>query len=136
MRSEDRKNKKGKNWFFLASPSYTTPKKGIRFSHEYEAVHFAENTQIKDNNVPIQTSQKEGEYASSISATADFDNAYAQYADAIFHHCFFRILDRERALEIMQETFMRAWNYLSQGKKIMHFRSFLYWAATPMWQIR
>jgi RNA polymerase sigma-70 factor (ECF subfamily) len=60
---------------------------------------------------------------------AAFLEAYEQYADAIFRHCFFRLSDRERALELTQETFTRAWDYLRAGKEIEKFRPFLYRVA-------
>ncbi|MBI3573547.1 sigma-70 family RNA polymerase sigma factor, partial [Candidatus Kaiserbacteria bacterium] len=52
--------------------------------------------------------------------------AYENYADAIFRHCFFRLSDREKALDITQETFTRAWDYLAEGKTIEKFKPFLY----------
>jgi len=58
-----------------------------------------------------------------------FMEAYEQYSDALFRHCFFRLSDRERALEIAQETFTRTWDYLQQGKKIERMKPFLFRVA-------
>lgn len=58
-----------------------------------------------------------------------FLEAYEKHADVLFRHCFFRLSDRERALEVTQETFTRTWDYLSQGKKIEKFKPFLYRVA-------
>ena len=56
-------------------------------------------------------------------------DAYNRYSDAIFKHCFFRISDRERALDITQETFTRAWDYIREGKTVEKWRPFLYHIA-------
>lgn len=57
---------------------------------------------------------------------AEFMEAYEKYSDALFRHALFRLSDREKALEITQETFARAWEYLREGKTIEKFRPFLY----------
>ena len=57
---------------------------------------------------------------------AKFLEAYEQYADAIFRHCYFRVFNRERAKEIMQETFMKTWEVIAGGEKIRNLRAFLY----------
>ncbi len=56
----------------------------------------------------------------------EFLQAYDLYADAIFRHCYFRINDRERAKELMQEVMIKAWLYLREGKKIDNIRALLY----------
>lgn len=53
-------------------------------------------------------------------------DAYEKYSDALFRHCYFRLSDRERALELVQETYMRAWMYLEDGEEIVAFKAFLY----------
>ena len=58
-----------------------------------------------------------------------FINAYDTYADAIFRHCYFRVYDRERAKDIMQETFMKTWEYIASGNEIENIRAFLYRVA-------
>jgi RNA polymerase sigma-70 factor (ECF subfamily) len=62
----------------------------------------------------------------------EFEQAYNEYADAIFRHCYFRVFDRERGKELMQEAFMRAWNFLCDGKKIDNMRAFLYRVANNL----
>lgn len=59
----------------------------------------------------------------------DFLKAYEQYADAIFRHCYFRLYDREEALDLSQETFLRVWEYLSRGKQVENLKAFLYKVA-------
>lgn len=63
----------------------------------------------------------------------EFLKAYEAYSDAIFRYCYFRVYNRERARELSQETFMKAWEYLSRtGKKIDNLRAFLYKIATNL----
>src|SRR3989344_5198081 len=62
-----------------------------------------------------------------------FLKMYADYADAIFRHCFFRLAyDREKAKDLVQDTFTKTWNYLAQGKNIANPRAFLYKVATNL----
>ena len=58
-----------------------------------------------------------------------FENLYDTYSDAIFRHLFLRLGDRGRAKELTQDVFMRAWQYVADGKKIEHERAWLYRAA-------
>lgn len=62
----------------------------------------------------------------------EFLAAYDQYADAIFRHCYFRAFDRERGKDLMQETFMRMWGYLSKGGEVLNMRAFLYRIANNL----
>lgn len=52
--------------------------------------------------------------------------AFERHSDELFRHCFLRLSDRERALEITQETFLRAWQYVARGESIREYRPFLY----------
>ncbi|MDO8552996.1 MAG: RNA polymerase sigma factor [bacterium] len=52
--------------------------------------------------------------------------AFDTNADALFRHASFRIGDRERAYDLTQETFLKAWNYLRGGGTVAHYKSFLY----------
>ncbi len=65
-------------------------------------------------------------------ADADFAEAYEEYADAIFRHCAYRCFDRERAKELMQETFIKAWDYLVAGNDIDNVQAFLYRTANNL----
>lgn len=55
-----------------------------------------------------------------------FLEAFEHYSDDLFRHCYFRISDRERALDLVQDTFTKVWDYLAQGGTIDQFRPFLY----------
>jgi RNA polymerase sigma factor (sigma-70 family) len=62
----------------------------------------------------------------------EFMDAYEAYAQAIYKHCFFRVYSQTRAEELVQETFMRVWQYLSQGKIVDNMRAFLYRVANNL----
>ena len=66
------------------------------------------------------------------SLEEEFLQAYDQYADAIFRHCYFRVFDRERGKDLMQDTFMRAWEYIAKGEKVLNMRAFLYRVANNL----
>ncbi len=59
-----------------------------------------------------------------------FLKGYETYADDLFRHAFFRVHDRERAKDLVQETFTRTWQTLSEGATIENLRAFLYRVLT------
>lgn len=61
-----------------------------------------------------------------------FEKAYADFADAIFRHCAFRLMDRERGKDLMQETFLRMWNFIENDKQVDNMRAFLYRIANNL----
>jgi RNA polymerase sigma-70 factor (ECF subfamily) len=65
-------------------------------------------------------------------ASERFAQAYEEYSDAIFRHCYFHTFKREEAKEIMQEAFMRTWEYIASGKEVEQVRPFLYRTATNL----
>lgn len=62
----------------------------------------------------------------------EFLAAYEAHSDALFRHCLLRVRDREAARDIVQETYSRAWLYLSQGKEVEYMRAFLYRIANNL----
>ncbi len=54
------------------------------------------------------------------------EKAYEEHADALFRFCLFKLNDREQAKDILQETFVRAWQYLSKNETVDNFKAFLY----------
>lgn len=58
-----------------------------------------------------------------------FIEVYDKYADAIFRYCSFRVFDRERSRELMQECFTKTWEYMEKGNEIENMRAFLYKVA-------
>lgn len=55
-----------------------------------------------------------------------FIEAFDTHADALFRHALFRISDREKAHDLTQDTFMKAWDYVAGGGDVRQFKSFLY----------
>lgn len=55
-----------------------------------------------------------------------FEDAYTRYSDELFRHCYLRVSDRERALEITQDAFLRTWDYIEKGHEVLELRAFLY----------
>ena len=61
-----------------------------------------------------------------------FTDAYDAYSDAIFRYCYYRVFDRDKAKDYVQETFCRVWKYLVGGSKIDNIRPFLYKTANNL----
>jgi RNA polymerase sigma-70 factor, ECF subfamily len=55
-----------------------------------------------------------------------FLKAFDEYADALFRHAVYRLSDRERAVEILHDTFTKVWSYIRDGHEIDSYKSFLY----------
>ena len=51
------------------------------------------------------------------------------YSDAIFRYCYYRVFDREKAKDYVQEAYCRTWKYLAQGHQVENMRAFLYRTA-------
>ena len=58
-----------------------------------------------------------------------FIEAYEQYSEPIFRHCYYRVFEREKAKDLVQETFFKTWKYLIKGNEIENIRAFLYRTA-------
>lgn len=52
--------------------------------------------------------------------------AFKEYSDSLFRHAFFRVGSRERALDLTQDAFMKAWDYVRAGGEVRQFKSFLF----------
>lgn len=63
---------------------------------------------------------------------AKFLAAYDEWADAIYRHCFFRVYSKERAEELVQDTFMKTWQYLEKGNEVENLKAFLYKVANNL----
>jgi RNA polymerase sigma-70 factor (ECF subfamily) len=55
-----------------------------------------------------------------------FLKAFDEYNDALFRHAFLRISNREKAIDIVHDTYTKVWSYLRDGYQIDSFRPFLY----------
>ncbi len=58
-----------------------------------------------------------------------FENIYQEESDAIFRFCLVRVSNRDQALDIVQETFLRFWQSLQKGQDIQNNRAFLFTVA-------
>lgn len=57
---------------------------------------------------------------------ARFLKAFDEYNDALFRHAYLRVSNREKAIDLVHDTFTKVWSYLKGGYEIETFRPFLY----------
>jgi RNA polymerase sigma-70 factor (ECF subfamily) len=55
-----------------------------------------------------------------------FEKAFDEYSEDLFRYCLFRLNDRDRAEEIVQEAFMKSWQSAINGDRIQNLRAYLY----------
>ena len=55
-----------------------------------------------------------------------FLKAFDEFGDPLFRHAVYRLSDRERAIEIVHDTFTKVWSYVRTGYQIDSYKSFLY----------
>ncbi len=55
-----------------------------------------------------------------------FTEIYERESDSIFRYAFLRTSNREQALDIVQDTFIRLWKALMTQKQINHPKAFLF----------
>jgi len=67
-----------------------------------------------------------------VKTNEHFIKAYDEFSDAIFRHCFFKLSDRELAKDVLQDVFMRTWEYMSQKGEIKNIKAFLYQVANNL----
>jgi RNA polymerase sigma-70 factor (ECF subfamily) len=92
---------------------------GILPVFAYNGFHMA-----ADNTKPAK---KAGDGAAKGGNPEDrFLKAFDEYSDALFRHAVYRLSDRERAVEILHDTFTKVWGYLRNGHEIDSYKSFLY----------
>jgi len=60
------------------------------------------------------------------SLQQQFSEWFDQYAEPLYRHAYLRIHDKERAADLMQETFTRSWSYATRRYEIREPRAFLY----------
>lgn len=61
---------------------------------------------------------------------AQFERDYDAYSDAIFRFLYYKLQNRERALELTQDVFTRFFEYISSGKVVENPKTFLYRSAS------
>jgi RNA polymerase sigma-70 factor (ECF subfamily) len=67
-----------------------------------------------------------------MSITDEFIKLYDEMADQLFRHCFFKLSNRELALDLVQETFSRTWEYIASGKEVKNVKGFLFKVANNL----
>lgn len=55
-----------------------------------------------------------------------FIEAYEKHSDSLFRFCFFKLSNRELATDLLQETFAKAWEYISRKGNVDNLKAFLY----------
>jgi RNA polymerase sigma-70 factor (ECF subfamily) len=61
-----------------------------------------------------------------------FIEAYRSYNDSIFRLVLFKLNNREKALDLTQEVFMKTWSYVSKNSKMENLKAFLYKVANNL----
>jgi RNA polymerase sigma-70 factor (ECF subfamily) len=64
-----------------------------------------------------------------LNPTEKITNLYSLYREALFVYVLLRVSTREKAQDIVQETFTKVWEYMSEDNTIIHEKSFLYTTA-------
>ncbi len=57
---------------------------------------------------------------------ARFLKAFDDFNDALFRHAHLRVSNREKAVDLVHDTFTKVWAYLRNGYEVDNFRPFLY----------
>ena len=86
----------------------------------YNDFHMADNREAK---------RKTGKGSAIEGHEERFLKAFDEYADALFRHAVYRLSDRERAIEIVHDTFTKVWTYIRNGHEIDSDKPFLYKVA-------
>ncbi|MBP6860458.1 MAG: sigma-70 family RNA polymerase sigma factor [Candidatus Pacebacteria bacterium] len=55
-----------------------------------------------------------------------FEDAFTRYGDELFRHAYLRLSDREKAVDLVQDTFLRAFGAGKRPQDIRDMRAFLY----------
>lgn len=79
-----------------------------------------------DFHMAKEMPQRKTESSEAKEQEERFLKAFDEYADALFRHAIYRLSDRERAIEIVHDTFTKAWLYVRGGHEITAYKSFLY----------
>ncbi len=64
------------------------------------------------------------------SLKKDFHMAYQEHADALFRYSFYKLSDREKAKDVVQDTFVRYWEYVATDGKVDNVKAFLFRITT------
>lgn len=59
-------------------------------------------------------------------------DCYEAHSDSIFRYCFYKTSDREKALDLTQDVFMKAWEFIQEGNEVRNMKSLLFTMATHL----
>lgn len=61
-----------------------------------------------------------------------FRKIYEDYVTALYRHAYFRVFSKSLAEELVQEAFLRFWEYLEKGEEVLNPKAFLYRTLTNL----
>ncbi|MES2985523.1 MAG: sigma-70 family RNA polymerase sigma factor [Patescibacteria group bacterium] len=65
--------------------------------------------------------------------TQKFIDLHNANSDALFRYCYFRVSDREQAVDLVQETFLKLWDaFVKDSTEIKNARALLYKIASNL----
>ena len=56
----------------------------------------------------------------------DFSKTYDEHSDAIFRYAYFKLGDMEKAKDVVQDTFVKFWEYISAESELQNVKALLY----------
>lgn len=56
----------------------------------------------------------------------DFEKTYEEHSDAIFRYAYFKLSDTEKAKDVVQDTFVKFWEYISAESELQNVKALLY----------
>lgn len=65
----------------------------------------------------------------SLSIEQQFIAGYDEYSDSIFRYCYGKTSNKEVAVDLVQDTFIKVWNYIAEGNDVVNLRALLYATA-------
>ena len=60
----------------------------------------------------------------------DFSKTYDEHSDAIFRYAYFKLSDSEKAKDVVQDTFVKFWEYISAETELQNVKALLYRIAS------
>jgi RNA polymerase sigma-70 factor (ECF subfamily) len=57
------------------------------------------------------------------------EQSYEAHADALFRFCYFKVSNREKAKDLLQDIYVRAWSQIQKNEPIGNMRALLYTIA-------
>jgi RNA polymerase sigma-70 factor (ECF subfamily) len=61
-----------------------------------------------------------------------FRKVYDDHSEALYRHAYFRVFSKSLAEELVQEAFLRYWEYSESGKEVLNPKAFLYRTLTNL----